>query len=246
MRALLLASGFFLAGGCVSAKHVELAHAKTTLGIAYLQEKNPEGAVTILREAVKLDPRNWRARSALAMAYVTKGQPALAEETFQGALEVNPTEGEILVTYGAFLVSNGRPKEAIPVLELALEDLDYRNPAMVLSNLSRAHLEAAEPERALARAQEAVRRAPKLCPARFHIGLAHEALGKTDAALRDYAELIEECPTDALGGWLRTGCILAGLGDASGADAALRHVTDAALDTPMGDEARSCLQATGG
>ena len=246
MRASLLLALACVLGGCISAKRVKQAHAKTTLGIAYLQERNPEGAVGVLREAVELDPRNWRARSALGMAYVTKGHPAAAEEAFLDALKVNPTEGEVLVTYGAFLVGVGRPLEGIPVLERAMEDLDYRNPSMVLSNLSRAHLDAGQPEAAAARAQEAIRRSPKMCPARFHLGLAHEALGRTDAALREYAVLIEQCPSDSLGGWLRTGCILAGIGDHSGADAALRHVTEGAIDSPMGDEARACLQKAGG
>lgn len=235
-----------LAVGCVSEKRVSRASAKAQLGVAYLQEQNPEGAVSALREAVKLDPRNWHARNALAMAYASKGQAELAEEAFRGALRVNPDEGEILVNYGAYLVTVGRPAEAIPVLEHGLEDLDYRNPAMILSNLSRAHLDAGQPDRAVARAEEALRRSPKMCPARFHLGLAHEKQGKTDAALRDYATLTEDCPEEGVGGWLRTGCILAELGDASGAAAALRHVSDATLDGPMVDEARACLARSGG
>ena len=231
---------------CVSPKRIERAHAQARLGVAYLQEKNPEGAILALREAVRLDPRNWHAHNALAMAYSAKGNMELAESTFKRALVINPTEGEVLLNYGAFLVKAGRPTEAIPVFEKALEDLDYRNPAMVMSNLSRVHLDSGSPEKALFAADEALRRVPKLCPARFHRGLAHEAVGKTDAALRDYAVLAEDCPQESLGGWLRTGCILAKLGDYEGADAALRHVTDVAMDGPMADEARSCLQGAGG
>lgn len=241
MQRLVLVVAAALAVGCITPKRIERAHAKADLGVAYLQEQNPEGAVTLLREAVRLDPRNWHAHNALAMAYATKGDASLAEREFKAALRVKPGEGEVLVNYGAFLVTMGRPKEAVPVLEKALEDLEYRNPAMVLSNLSRAHLDAGQPELALKRAEEAIRRAPKMCPAHYHKGLAHEALGKTDAALRDYAELAEECPDAALGGWLRTGCILAGLGDREGAALALKHVTDSASDSPMAEEARACL-----
>lgn len=245
MRALLpllLLTAF----GCISEKRVSRASAKAQLGVAYLQEHNPEGAVAALREAVKLDPRNWHARNALAMAYAAKGQADLAEEAFKGALRVNPDEGEVLLNYGAFLVTVGRPAEAIPVLEHGLEDLEYRNPAMILSNLSRAHLDAGQTDRAVARAEDALRRSPKMCPARFHLGLAHEKQGKIDAALRDYATLAEDCPTESVGGWLRTGCILSQLGDTSGAEAALRHVTDAALDGPMAEEAKACLARSGG
>ncbi len=245
MKRLLLVALAVAASGCITERRMERAHAQADLGIAYLQEHNPEGAITALREAVRLDPRNWHARNALAMAYSAKGQPDLAEKEFKAALAVDGKQGELLLNYGAFLVTVGRPKEAIPVLEKALEDLEYRNPALVMSNLSRAHLDAGEPEKALARAEEALRRAPKLCPARFHAGLAHEALGNTDAALRDYASLAEECPSESLGGWLRTGCILANLGDAPGASAALRHVTEGAADSPMATEARACLAKAG-
>jgi Tfp pilus assembly protein PilF len=245
MKRLVLVAAAVLAAGCITQQRIERAHAKADLGVAYLQERNPEGAVTELRDAVRLDPRNWHAHNALAMAYATKGDAALAESEFKAALRVNPTGGEVLLNYGAFLVTMGRPKEAVPVLERALLDLEYRNPALVLSNLSRAYLEAGNAEEALKRADEAIRRAPKLCPAHYHRGLAHEALGKTDAALRDYAELAEECPDEALGGWLRTGCILAALGDREGAEAAVKHVTDAASDSPMAEQARECLAGKG-
>ncbi len=233
-------------GGCVSQARMEKAATRVDLGIAYLNEKNPEAAVAALREAVKLDPRNWRARSALAMAYVAKGEPALADDAFKKALRINPSEGEILVNYGAFLVASGRPAEAIPVLEKATDDLDYRNPGMVLSNLSRAHLDAGDPEKAAARAREAVKRVPGLCPAWYHLGLAEEARGQAEAALAAYDTLTQTCPDEALGGWLRAGCLMATRGDSIGADIALSHVVDHAAGTPMADEARACLAQVGG
>ncbi len=246
MRTFFAIGLVLLVGGCISEKRASRASAKTQLGVAYLNERNPEGAVGTLREAVKLDPRNWHAHNALAMAYSAKGEAALAEDSFKDALRVNADEGEILVNYGAFLVTVGRPGEAIVVLEHGLADLEYRNPAMILSNLSRAHLDAGNIDQAIARAEDALRRSPKMCPARFHLGLAHEEKGQMDQALRDYATLTDDCPQEAIGGYLRTGCILAGLGDFDRAAASLRHVTDAALDGPMLDEARSCIARSGG
>ena len=246
MRTSLAIALVLLVGGCISEKRASRASAKTQLGVAYLNERNPEGAVATLRDAVKLDPRNWHAHNALAMAYAAKGEAALAEGSFKDALRVNKDEGEILVNYGAFLVTVGRPTEAITVLEHGLADLEYRNPAMILSNLSRAHLDAGNVDKAIARAEDALRRSPKMCPARFHLGLAHEQQGKMDQALRDYATLTDDCPQEAIGGYLRTGCILAGMGDFDGAAASLRHVTDAALDGPMLEEARSCIARSGG
>ncbi|MSQ01184.1 MAG: tetratricopeptide repeat protein [Myxococcales bacterium] len=246
MRTFLAVGLVLLLVGCISEKRASRASAKAQLGVAYLNERNPEGAVATLRGAVKLDPRNWHAHNALAMAYAAKGEAALAEGAFKDALRINADAGEILVNYGAFLVTVGRPAEAIGVLEHGLTDLEYRNPARILSNLSRAHLDVGNVDKAIARAEDALRRSPKMCPARFHLGLAHEKQGRMDQALRDYATLTDDCPQEAIGGYLRTGCILASMGDFDGASASLRHVTDAALDGPMLDEARTCIARSGG
>ena len=233
-------------GGCISQKSMERAASRTDLATAYLNEKNPEAAVGALREAVKLDPRNWRAREMLGMAYNAKGQPDLADASFIEALRLNPTEGEVLVNYGAFLIDQDRAKEAIPFLERAIDDLDYRSPALVLSNLSRAHLDAGEPDKAAARAQEALQRSPNLCPAMYHLGLAQEARGDTGAALLAYDKLTQTCPTEALGGWLRSGCIRASEGDRSGAAFALGQVESMAPGSAAVAEARSCQALAGG
>lgn len=230
----------WIAGGCVSQARIEKASARTELGQAYLNEKNPEAAVSTLRSAVKLDPRNWRAASSLGMAYAAKGEAEMADEAFRRALRINPGEGEILVNYGAFLISVQRPADAIPVLEEATRDLDYRNPGIVLSNLARAHLDAGDPESAARRAQEAVRRVPTLCPAWYHLGLAEEARNHPDAALAAYDKLTSTCPEEALGGWLRAGCLMVARGEHDRADIALSLVVDRAAGTPLADEARAC------
>ncbi|MBM4367658.1 MAG: tetratricopeptide repeat protein [Deltaproteobacteria bacterium] len=249
MRRLLFLPALVAAtslGGCISEARIAKAGTRVDLGIAYLNEKRPEAAVATLREAVKLDPRNWRARAALAMAYAAKGEPELADESFQKALRINPGEGEILVNYGAFLVAHARAADAVPVLEKAREDLDYRNPAMVLSNLSLAYLESGNPEQAVVHAREAVKRVPGLCPAWYHLGLAEEARGQVDAALAAYDTLTQTCPDEAIGGWLRAGCLMAHRGDSIGADIALSHVVGHAAGTPLADEARACLAQVGG
>lgn len=239
------AFAFALGTGCVSEKSMARAASRTDLATAYLNEKNPEAAVAAAREASKLDPRNWRARSVLAMAYIVKGQPEMAEESFLAALKINPDEGEILVNYGAFLVQQARPLEAIPLFERAIGDLDYRNPATVLSNLSRALLDAGQPDQAVVRAEEALRRSPNLCPALYHLGLAQEARNQPELALSAYDKLTETCPAEAVGGWLRSGCIRAGLGDRPGAAADLGQVESLAPGTQAAIEARSCQALAG-
>ncbi len=246
MRAYLVCLSLpFLVTGCLSEKRMGRAQAEVDLGVAYYKEGNTEAAIAKLREATHTDPRNWRAFNSLAVTYAAKGQPELAGAAFERALRINPGEGEILVNYGAWQVSAGRPEDAVKTFETALDDLDYRNTAFVLSNLSFALLQTGRTDEAVSRAREAVGRMPTLCQGWLHLGLAQEKAGNASAALSAYGHLIADCPADLVTAQLRSGCLqVHGPTPEMGFDA-LRSVVDAAPDTQFADEARSCLQSVG-
>lgn len=231
--------------GCIPKKQIARAASRVDLGTAYFREGDYSAAVESLREATQTDPRNWRAWNALAMAYVAKGQPELAEEAFGRALHLNPDEAEILVNYGAKQLNEGKPEEAVATFTKALDDLDYRNQAVVLSNLSMALVSAGRPNEALTAAREAARRTPTLCEAWFHIGVAQEALGDDEAAIEAYKQQIDRCSTEAVGARLRLGCLqvhgpVPELG-ARSLEAVLAEVPG----TGMADAARVCLRELG-
>lgn len=239
----LLALPFVAA--CLSTHRMERAQSAVDLGVAYFREGNAESAIEKLREATRLDPRNWRAFNALAVALAAKDQGEMAGDTFRHALRINPGEAEILVNYGAWQLTAGHPADAVKSFELALQDLDYRNTALVLSNLSYALLEAGRPADAVARGREAVQRMPTLCQGWFHLGLAHEGSGNVDAALESYDHLIRECPSDSVGARLRTGCLqVRGPIPELGIDT-LQGVLSDVPDSPLADEARNCLKIAG-
>lgn len=241
MRALLLLA---LLGSvaCISPSRIQRAGSRVELGMAYYREGNLEGAIQSLREAHELDRRNWRALNALAVAYIAKGDLARAEETFRKALRLNPDEAEVLVNWGAFLIKAGRTDEAIAALQGALADLDYRNPAMVESNLAYAYLKADRKDEALAAARSAVRRTPGLCEGWFHLGLVQEARQDDLGALEAYGKLVETCPKESLGARLRQGCVQLRVGMGEEGAAALRGVMAEAPGTTFADQARACLQ----
>lgn len=244
-RALSLVALLVIGGGCVSKRDISRAASRADLGAAYFREGNYPAAVTTLQEATELDPRNWRAWNALAMAYVAKGQIPLAEDAFQRALKINPGEAEILVNYGAMQLNQGQPDAAVATFTLALDDIDYRNQALVLSNLSLAFVAAGRPADGLTAAREAARRTPTLCEAWFHVGLAQEALGDDEAAIEAYKEQIGRCKDEALGARLRLGCLqvhgpVPELGERS-----LEAVLADAPGTSIADAARSCLREMG-
>ena len=241
---VLVAFSVLLLGGCITEKRMARASSRVDLGVAYFREGSLEASVTALEEAHELDPRNWKALNALAVAYAAKDRNDLAGKMFDKALHLNPTEAEILITYGAWLTRTGRPEEAVPVFEKALADMDYRGPALVLSNLSYALTLTNRPDEAVARAREAIRRMPTLCAAYYHLGLAQEGRNDTPAALEAYTTLERTCPTESIGGRLRSACLMAKSGRAD-ARPQLAAVIDEAPNTPIADEARACLALLG-
>lgn len=240
MRWLLVLS-LLVSSGCVSQKRISRAGSLVDLGTAYYREGNYEGAVSTLRDATRTDPRNWRGFNALALAYIAKGQPDLAEDAFRRALKLNPDEAEILVNHGALQLNQGKPAEAVATFRHALEDLDYRNQALALSNLSLACLQAGQPDDALAAAREAVRRTPLLCEGWFHAGLALEAKGDPDGAMEAYTELIQRCPAESVGARLRMGCLQAQGPVPELGIRTLEAVVSEVPGTALADQARSCI-----
>lgn len=240
-RVLMLGVVALTMGSCVSAKRISRAEGQYELGAAYFKERDFESAVKTLRTASELDPRNWRAWNALGLAYIAKGDTVAAEDAFDHALRLNKGEGEILINLGALQLKTGLVKEAIATFKLATEDLDYRNQALVLSNLSRALYQDHAYDAALSSAQEAVRRSPALCEGWFHVGLIQEAKGQPDAAIEAYRTLEERCPDEALGAHLRAGCLLVKGGQPEDGAAELQALIVKVPGTPFADQARLCL-----
>jgi Tfp pilus assembly protein PilF len=243
MRRALLALTLLLAG-CVSAHDRARALARTELGIAYYKEGNTESALATLRDATDLDPAAWKAWNALAVAYIAKGEHGLAEKAFARALRAAPEEGEIHVTRGAYYVRTGRLSEAEADFRAALADLDYRNPAVALSNLSYALVLAGKPAEGVEVAREAVRRAPKLCEARYNLGLALEARKDDLSAIEAYTEQTRVCPEESAGARLRLGCIQVRIGMVDEGRAMLDALAAELPMTRMADEARACRTRT--
>ena len=228
--------------GCVGPERALRSSARTDLGVAYFREGAPEDAVSALEEAVRLDPRNWRAHNALAVVYIAKGRPELAEASFRRALGVAPDEAEVLVSFGTYLVRNGRLDEGLEAYGAALRDLDYRNPAVVHSNLAYALTLARSPDDAVSHAREAIRRAPDLCEAHYNLGLALEARGDPLGAMEAYRRQVEVCPNESIGARLRLGCVQFSVGMREEGAAVLDTVAAAAPQSVFADRAHACVQ----
>jgi len=206
--ALALGVNALQSTSCISAARRDKAAGRITLGTAYLKEGNVPGAIEKLEEGAKLDRRNWAAWNKLGLAYMAAGAPERAEEAFLKAIDIVPDEAEALTNYGTFLVRNGRPEEAIPVLTQAAKTLTYRKPAIPLSNLGYAYHLLDRNTEALANLDDAIRRAPNLCQARFMRGIVLDTLDQKPRALEDFEVVVQLCGEEAAGAYYQAGRLL--------------------------------------
>ncbi len=78
-----------------------------------------EPAIT---RALSLDDRLPEAHAQLAALRWRSGDLDAAEVAYKKALELSPKDSRSLLAYGRYIRINGRPEEAIPILERALEN----------------------------------------------------------------------------------------------------------------------------
>jgi type IV pilus assembly protein PilF len=86
------------------------------------------------RAALKADPKSSDAYTLLAMIRDHSGRTAEAGELYAKALAFAPTRGVALNNYGAWLCSNGRAAESIPLFKRAVADPGYSTPAAAVAN----------------------------------------------------------------------------------------------------------------
>jgi type IV pilus assembly protein PilF len=110
------------------------AQIRVELAAGYYERGKMEVALEELGEAVRLDPSNARIYNIYGLVYTMMGEKAKAEENFRRAVQMAPTDSEILHNWGAFLCTTGRGQEGIVEFEKALADPLYRHPEVALIN----------------------------------------------------------------------------------------------------------------
>ena len=99
----------------------------------------------VVGRALELDERLPEAHAQMANLHWRSGDLAEAELAFKHALKLRPAYSTTLTSYGTYLRTTGRPQEAIPILEKALQD----NPLSteLLFNLGKAEMYAGNPKK---------------------------------------------------------------------------------------------------
>jgi TolB-like protein/thioredoxin-like negative regulator of GroEL len=137
--------------------------------------------------ALEIDPRFAPAHAALAQVAMNfDGDLTAAAADLERALELDPTNPDILGTAASFAQNLGRIESAIPLKEYVLA----RDPVNVRDhyNLGISYLLAGRYGEAIAPFQAALRLSPGLIGAHFFIGLAHLFSGDAASALEEFSE----------------------------------------------------------
>lgn len=188
---------------CVTADRVQKSEARTNLGTAYLKEGNTPGAVQALRQAAALNPQNATAWERLALAYMASGAHEESEDSFLRSLKLGTSSepSRVNYNYGLLLLKIQRYDEALEQFDITLDDLTYRMPAKALNSKGFTLYTLGRYDEAIETLTTAVRKVPKLCPARFHRGLAYYAKGDHALALEDLETVIQTCGEQAPGAY---------------------------------------------
>jgi type IV pilus assembly protein PilF len=104
------------------------------LGIAYLRQGDLSIAKEKLEKAVKQNPRDPNAHSALALLYERLGKPAEVDAQYRIALRLAPQNPDISNNYAIYLCRNGRAEEGVKRFIEAARNPLYRTPEAAYTN----------------------------------------------------------------------------------------------------------------
>ena len=110
------------------------ANIRMQLAINYYQDGKFNVALDELKQALTMDPNYADAHGVLALVYMELREMALSEQSFQRALQLEPSNSDLNNNYGWYLCQNGRERESLAYFETALKNPLYRQPAKPLQN----------------------------------------------------------------------------------------------------------------
>jgi len=105
------------------------ARVHTELAAAYYERGNMAVALEELRLATEADSSYALAHSMVGLVYAELKETSKADDSFQRALRLSPSDPEINHAYGVFLCQSGREKESIGYFLQAIRNPLYGAPA---------------------------------------------------------------------------------------------------------------------
>ncbi len=134
------------------------ARIRLELAAGYFDQGQTSVALDQIKQALAADPGFGPAYSLRGLVYMRLNEPALAEESFRRALQINPRDADALHNYGVFLCQQPRRQgEGVELFRRALTNPLYTNHAKTLMMQGTCQLrmgQAIEAEASFARSYE--------------------------------------------------------------------------------------------
>lgn len=113
----------------------DAARVHTQLAGVYLEQGDVKGAIATARKALTFDPKYADAYTVLGVAYDRVTMDTEAQQMYQKAVEIDPTNGDTQNNLGQFLCTHGHSTdEAVPHFQAALADHFYKTPSLAWAN----------------------------------------------------------------------------------------------------------------
>lgn len=210
LLAVPLVSVLFLAA-CGGSSHAVKVEAKATVqlppanpaavskmvqGVQAAKDGQRERAVSLLREAVQVDPNLWEARYDLGVVLATAGDLGGAEEQLGAAAKLAPDLPDVAVALAEVRNRRGEHKLAAE----GLSDFVRDHPAAVEARTLyvAALRESGQIDKAIAEAREVLVRKPADATALAELALSHLAKGEKEAAALLAKQALDSSPTSAV------------------------------------------------
>jgi type IV pilus assembly protein PilF len=150
MLIILFTSGCVTVGeeSKVSAAPIDAADTRIELGLAYMKREQYSRAKQDFEKALEFAPRYYRSHLSMAYYFEAVGQFQQARDTYQTALKVAPSNGEVYHNYGTFLCKRGKYDLAETMLIAATEQPNYYQIAESYENAGLCALKAERPTEA--------------------------------------------------------------------------------------------------
>ncbi len=142
-----------------------LAQNYTQLGLGYMREGEYELAWRRLHRALEVAPDYSAAHNGMGLLYERLNQPSKADEHYQRAVTLNPTDSSAQTNYGSFLCRQGRTDEAEQRFLQALKNSLYATPEFAYANAGVCLHGAGQDEKAERYLRSALELNPRLPPA---------------------------------------------------------------------------------
>lgn len=123
----------------------ESADVYLQLGVRYLNMNRLELAKSNLEQALKKDSGNAKVHNALAFLYEKINRNDDAEDHYESALDLDPSDLGSLNNFGRFLCEHGKPERGLALLEQAISAPMNDRPWMAMTNAGRCRLEMKNP-----------------------------------------------------------------------------------------------------